>query len=590
MRFLHTDTARQDEVSWKASGLAIPFFQYCFIAFFPFKTLPMRSKFITLLVAIVVLVPALYIIPGTIAAGVDTSAADGIIDENWDGGNVIFLTEELCNISSNYRTFRVSGSQGADEAAHFIAERFASYGLQVTMENFTMPVWNLTDEPALTIDADGNSSTEGILIGSFNCESFSKPTPHDGLVDELVSLPLPQAINYDEIGRRAIDRQAWDNINISGKVLLIGREVRWSTGWEGVFKEKLLAQPPAAVIYHYHYPWMSYAQQSSQSSSGGLPLGEMGPIFWNLNIPVGSVNYSDGQLLVRTTMDGGLVNMSVPSVITQGTHRNVVADVRTEGSPSKLVLFGAHYDTVLSEGYVDNSAGVAAVLETARMVQEAVDAGELNLKYGMRFVAFAGEEMGMAGSLHYVSMHRDEMKDQVASIIADSIGSSDLKVTLAGSDGDVDLNFVADEACGRLGIARAYQDLAGSDHYAFMFPNWMSNELNSAWGKDLDIGRGLESTSTMCVYSEPLTMYDNPGSEANGRIHTSLDSREAVEAGEWIEEQDLIDQAQVYALMALYSGIGIYEPNYDYLPYVIVLVAVTLIIAFFMLRRWRIDT
>ena len=471
-----------------------------------------------------------------------------------------------------------------------LLEQFTSYGLQVTVENFTMPVWNLTDDPALTVDADGNASTADNVIGSFNCESFSKPTPSGGLIGELVNLPLPQASSYNEIGRRAIDRQAWNNINITGKVLLIGREVRWSNGWEGVFEEKLLAQPPAAVIYNYHYSWMSYAQQSSQSSSGGLPLGGMGPIFWDLNIPVGSVNYSDGQQLLQTAMDGRSVNMSVPSVITQGTHRNVVADVNTGSNPTKLVLFGAHYDTVLSEGYVDNSAGVAAVLETARMVQEAVDSGELELKYGMRFVAFAGEEMGMAGSLHYVSMHRDEMKNQVASIIADSIGSSDLKVTLAGSDGEVDLNFVADEACGRLGIARAYQDLAGSDHYAFMFPYWMSNELNSAWGKDLDIGRGLESTSTMCVYSEPLTIYDNSGSEVNGRIHTSLDSREAVEGGEWIDEQDLLDQAQVYALMALYSGIGIYEPNYDYLPYVIALVVVTLVIAFFMLRRWRIDT
>jgi hypothetical protein len=256
-------------------------------------------------------------------------------------------------------------------------------------------------------------------------------------------------------------------------------------------------------------------------------------------------------------------------------------------APTKLVLFGAHYDTVLSEGYVDNSAGVAAVMETARMVQEAVDSGQLKLSYGMRFVAFAGEEMGMAGSLHYVSTHRDEIKDQVASIITDSIGSSDLKVTLAGSEGEVDLNFVADEACAKLGIAHSYQDMAGSDHYAFMFPYWMSNELNRAWGKDLEMIRGLESTSTMCVYSAPLTMYDAPGSDDNGRIHTSMDSRQAVEDGEWIDEQDLRDQAQVYALMTLYAGIGVFEPNYDFLPYIIVLVAVTLVIAFLMLRRWK---
>ncbi|MBI0581481.1 MAG: M28 family peptidase [Methanomassiliicoccales archaeon] len=549
----------------------------------------MRCKFTALLIALLVMVPSLLVIPGAMAAGVDTSDADRLMDQSWNGDNIISLTEELSNISSNYLAYRVSGSPGANEAADFIAEQFTSYGLQVTMDNFTMPVWNLADEPSLTINMDGNVTTsDGIRLGSFNCESFSKPTSSNGLVGELVTLPLPPASNYGEVGKKSIDRQAWSNINITGKVLLIGREVRWSSGWEGVYKNKLLSQPPAAIIYDYNYPWMSYAQQNSQSSSGGLPLGEMGPIFWNLNIPVGSVNYSDGQLLVQTALHGGSVNMSVPTVISQGTHKNVIADVNGGSSSTKLVLFGAHYDTVLSEGYVDNSGGVAAILETARVVQEAVDAGDLDLKYRMRFVAFAGEEMGLVGSLHYVSMHRDEMKYHVASIIADSIGSSDLKVTLAGSDGEVDLNFVADEACARLGIAHAYQDLAGSDHYSFMFPYWMSNELNRAWGKDLAIGRGLESTSTMCVYSQPLTIYDDMGSGANGHIHTSLDSREAVENGEWADEQDLRDQAQVYALMALYAGIGVYEPNYDYLPYVIGLVAVTLIIAFFMLRRWKI--
>lgn len=546
----------------------------------------MRRKFVALFVFLTLIFSSLMIIPGSIDAGVNASTIDRLIDEDWDGDNVIALTEALCNISSRHLAYRVSGSQGADEAADFIAGTFASYGLQVTVENFTMPTWSLTAEATLTIEGE-NATTEGAIIRSFNCESFSKPTQYEGLVADIVNLPLPLANGYEEVGRRAIDRQAWNNITITDKVLLIGREVRWSYGWESAFKEKLLAQPPAAIIFHYNYPWMSYAQHNSQASSGGLPLGDMGPVYWNLDIPVGSVNYSDGQVLVQTAKDGGRVNLSIPSLITQGTHRNVVADVNTGGSQTKLVLFGAHYDTVLSEGYVDNSAGVAAVLETARLVQDAIDSGKLRLKYGMRFVAFAGEEMGMAGSLHYVSMHRDEIKDQVASVIADSIGSSDLKITLAGSDGEIDLNYIADQACGKLGIAHSYKDLAGSDHYAFMFPYWMSNNLNSAWGKDLGMVRGLESTNTMCVYSEPLTLYDPSNNGSKGCIHTPLDSRQAVDDGIWIDENDLRDQAQVYALMAMYAGIGVTEPNYDYVPYVVALVSVTLVVAFFMLRRWR---
>ncbi len=547
----------------------------------------MRSKFVTLLVALTVMVPVLFTVPAATADGVDTSSADRLIGESWNGDNVISLTEALCNISSRHLTYRISGSQGANEAAEFIADRFSSYGLQVTVENFTMPVWNLTAAPALSIVVE--NSTGDAAIGSFICEGFSEPTPAGGLVGELVTLPLPQASDYGEIGRRAIDRQAWDNINTTGRILLIGREVRWSYGWEGTFQAKLLAQPPAAIIFHYNYPWMGYVEQSAQASSGGLPLGDMGPIYWDLNISVGSVNYSDGRTLVRIAQDGGQVNMSVPSEISRGTHRNIIADVDTGSTKTKLVLFGAHYDTVLSEGYVDNSGGVAAVLEAARVVQEAVDSGRLRLKYGMRFAAFAGEEMGMAGSLHYVSKHRGEIKDQVASFIADSIGSSDLKVTLAGSEGEVDLNFIADRACAKLGVDHGYQDLAGSDHYAFMFPYWKASELRSTWGKDLHMVRGLESSSTMCVYSEPLTLYDSPGSGSIGLIHTAMDSRQAVEGGDWVDEQDLRDQAQVFALMAMYAGIGMYEPKDSNAPIIIaVIVVVTLAIAFFTLRRWRI--
>jgi len=542
-------------------------------------------------VVILLLICSLMSAPVASASVSSTSDVEALIAEGWDGGNVIDLTEQLSEISAEHITYRMSGTEGANEAADFIMDKFAEYGLQVHEESYEMPVWTLTSQPSLFSDMDGNvtSDEDRQWFDSFMCEGFSTPTVADGLWGELVTLPLPQASSYADIGTRAIDNRAWAEINITGKVLFMGREVRWSPGWENTFKDKLLAQPPAAIIFHYHYSWMSFAQNTYQLSSGGLPLGDMGTIYQDQGIVVGSVNYSDGQSLGLQASIGRQVNVKVPAVLTEGMHKNIVADIPSSVGSTEIVLLGAHYDTVLCEGYVDNSAGVATILETARTVQAAIDAEELTLKYGIRFVAFAGEEMGLAGSIHYVDMHEDEMNDHVAMIVTDSLGSSNLKFTMAGSEGEIDLNYIADRAAEKMAVPCSYQDMDGSDHLSFMFPMFVAGDLNNAWGTDLYITRASKTTNTMLVYSEPLTNYDSPTGPVQGRIHTALDSREAVGAGEWIDDQDLQDQAQVFALMTLYAGIAIHEPNYDYLPYVIFLLIVVAVIAIFMFRQWSIE-
>ncbi len=48
-----------------------------------------------------------------------------------------------------------------------------------------------------------------------------------------------------------------------------------------------------------------------------------------------------------------------------------------------------------------------------------------------------------------------------------------------------------------------------------------------------------------------MTIYDEPGGPVKGLIHTSLDSISGVEDPSWVDEQDLKDQAEVFALSAL---------------------------------------
>ena len=77
-----------------------------------------------------------------------------------------------------------------------------------------------------------------------------------------------------------------------------------------------------------------------------------------------------------------------------------------EGNDNKYILMCAHYDTILkanledavsrAPGANDNASGVSAILEIARILYN-----QPQMKYGIQFVVFSGEENGLLGSEHY---------------------------------------------------------------------------------------------------------------------------------------------------------------------------------------------
>jgi hypothetical protein len=76
---------------------------------------------------------------------------------------------------------------------------------------------------------------------------------------------------------------------------------------------------------------------------------------------------------------------------------NLYAERRGERFPDRIVELGAHYDTVpYSPGADDNGSGVAALLETARLVATAEPAKTI------RFCFYGAEENGLLGSAHHV--------------------------------------------------------------------------------------------------------------------------------------------------------------------------------------------
>jgi hypothetical protein len=339
----------------------------------------------------------------------------------------------LEEITCKYPDFRSSGSAGAYEAAVWIKEKFESFGLNAKLEPFTFVNWTLEAKPLLLIDQDGDIGTvnDVSVLDSFQCEHYSKPLWLSSLKD-LVVLPLPPAANYDEVRSSIVNPiTMWSTINTTNKIVLIGREVRWNSLWEQVFKTKLQEQHPEAVIFTWWYDWMSFTPPM-HSSAGGLPLSGLGTFFWDLQIPVGFVSYADGLMIRQKEEDNPSLSafVEIKARINQsGTHYNVVGKIEGVSDPARIVIVSAHYDTVMCCGFCDNGAGVAGVLEIAKAISEAMQRGYYQPAYTILFVAFSGEELYLVGSANFVKEHKSEMANIKAVINLDCIGSDDLYVT-----------------------------------------------------------------------------------------------------------------------------------------------------------------
>ena len=91
--------------------------------------------------------------------------------------------------------------------------------------------------------------------------------------------------------------------------------------------------------------------------------------------------------------------------------KNVICN--KEGNNSQHILICAHYDTILkanvedavsrAPGANDNASGVSAILEIARILYT-----QPQMKYGIQYVLFSGEEQDLLGSEHYAQFIKEK--------------------------------------------------------------------------------------------------------------------------------------------------------------------------------------
>src|SRR5947209_1821893 len=145
---------------------------------------------------------------------------------------------------------------------------------------------------------------------------------------------------------------------------------------------------------------------------------------------------------------------------------NIVGEIRGRELPDELVVVGAHLDSNdLGPGALDNGAGSAAVLETAR----AIRALGLQPRRTIRFVLFTGEEEGMVGSIAYVERHRDEMDRTVAALVMDiGAGRPEGWFSMGRTDLDAEIRELAQPLSQFGDFAIEHAAFAATDNAPFM--------------------------------------------------------------------------------------------------------------------------
>lgn len=115
-----------------------------------------------------------------------------------------------------------------------------------------------------------------------------------------------------------------------------------------------------------------------------------------------------------------------------GDAPNVFAEVPGHDCPAKVVVIGAHLDTMPgSPGADDNATGLAAIVEIADVV------GRAGLPVTVRFAAFSGEEDGQIGSTAMAEDLARNHTDVAAMLSLDMIGYTSTAIDpLSGTPSD----------------------------------------------------------------------------------------------------------------------------------------------------------
>ncbi len=290
---------------------------------------------------------------------------------------------------------RVSGSESEEAAVRLIERQFEEYGLTDVICH---------ESPHKYYDAKLamiQDPTTGISLDGVPCW-MSAETPVQGITAETVYIGSHEMIDDVPAAR------------VKGRIACVLMIDQHSDDIYEAWKS-LYSKHPAAVVF------MDLERNLAPRS---YDYGSLGEIFSAApSMLVSAANMAE----IHDRMFGSKLRLVVHGKSRPGLLRNVSASV--SGQREETVLICAHHDThTFTPGATDNAAGVAIMLEMARIISRTQP------KFTYHFVSFGGEELGMLGSKEFMASHSPDSISLCINI--DSIGALPgvLLLLAAGTD------------------------------------------------------------------------------------------------------------------------------------------------------------
>lgn len=346
--------------------------------------------------------------------------------------------EELAEATGAADGFRSVGSPGYDAAAALVERELAAAGWSVQSDRH--------EDMAFVDDRRSSLAVEGQVFGVDDVRPLIL-APGGDVTGPVVSL-VPSAADVTGRGCRASEYGAIP----SAAIVLVGPG-------DCLRREQVIAAQQAGAA--------AFVAVSHEASPGVV----LRPTLLDprgLAIPAAAVSQRAAKALLEAAAARGTAHLVTTARSEQVPSRTVLAEL--EGSrDGPVVMLGAHLDSVIDgPGVNDNASGVAGLLEVARALRGAHPQATVRLAF------WSGEELGLHGSLRYVSALSPAEKQAIVvyanvDMIASPNGFAGVYDEANAAAGSSNATRLLIAAVRRNGGAPVPVDLHnGSDHYGFV--------------------------------------------------------------------------------------------------------------------------
>jgi carboxypeptidase Q len=296
---------------------------------------------------------------------------------------------------------RLAGSAGDAAAVRWAMNKLGNLGYsRVRSQDVLVPHW-VRGTAEVSIVSPAPQPLVAVALGG------SIGTAEEGIEAQVIEVESLDALS------------ALPPANVNGKIVFINQRMertRDISGYAGTVKNRAQGPSVAGQLGAAALVIRSVGTSDDRiAHTGGLVYKVDAP-----RIPAFALSNPDADLLSRQVEAGKPVKLRLKSTARElpaAWSANVIGEIPGRERTDEIVLLGAHLDSWdLGHGAIDDGAGVAIVMEAARLISKL----ERRPARTIRVVLFANEEFGLSGAREYARLLGDEAARHVVAMEADS--------------------------------------------------------------------------------------------------------------------------------------------------------------------------